>query len=304
MSVLGSTSNIEPSSLELRDARRKIKDRLSVGIIQLAAFATSILVVGLIVTIIWRGAPAINWEFLTQPPREGMKQGGIGPMIFGSVLLMLGTLLIVLPVGIFGGVFLAEYAGRSRFAGFVQSCITALAGTPSIVFGLFGFAFFVLMLKWNTSLIAGWATLSAFALPFVVLTTDHAIRSVPDSLVEAAYALGLTKWQAIRKVILPNAMPGILSGLVLMTGRAAGEAPLILLTASIYYTTEQVTLNRETLFKPVMNLPYHLAEGYRQGGVIPERTIWGTCLTLLLFVLLLNLGAIIIRSRMRWKKQL
>lgn len=304
MATLGHIrSQLDGAALAQRDRQREWKSTLTLAILRGVASVTCLAIIALIVTIVVKGAPAMTWEFLTQPPVEGMKEGGIGPMILGSVLLMAGTLVLALPIGILGGIFLAEYAGRSRFSAMVHGCVTALAGTPSIVFGLFGFAVFVLMLKWNYSLLAGWLTLTLFALPTIVLTTENAIRSVPDSLVEGALALGLSKWQTIWKVVLPNAMPGILSGLVLVTGRAAGEAPPILLTAGIYYTTERFTLSGDAVMKPVMNLPYHLAEGYRQGGVIPEKIIWGTCLTLLLFVLLLNLGAIILRSRMRWKQQ-
>lgn len=290
-------------ALAARDARRKGASGLAMTGLSLMSLATCLTIIGLILTIIVRGAPAISGEFLTAPPVEGMKEGGIGPMLLGSVLLMAGTLLIVLPVGILGGVFLAEYSGKGRVSQIIHGCVTALAGTPSIVYGLFGFAVFVLIFKWNFSLMAGWMTLALFSLPTIVLTTENAIREVPDSLIEGALALGLSKWQTIWRVVLPNAAPGILSGLVLVTGRAAGEAPPILLTAGIYYTTEQFAFNKEALFKPVMNLPYHLAEGYRQGGVIPEKIIWGSCLTLISFVLLLNLGAIIARTKMRWKLQ-
>jgi phosphate transport system permease protein len=138
----------------------------------------------------------------------------------------------------------------------------------------------------------------------IVLTADTAIRAVPDSLVDASIALGLSRWQTIWKVVLPNALPGIISGIVLTTGRAAGEAPPILFTAGIYYSTAKLSNDWSALKQPVANLPYHLAEGYRQGGVIPEKIIWGTCLTLMGMVLLINLGAILLRSRMRWKSSL
>jgi phosphate transport system permease protein len=289
--------------IERRDAQRKLGSRFVTGLCEVFAAVIAIIAVGIIGTIVVRGMPAMSAEFLSKPPVEGMKAGGIWPMIQGSVLLMLGTMLFVLPVGVLGGIFLAEYAGRNQFFRITQACVTALAGTPSIVFGLFGLAIFVLLLEWKFCLLAGWMTLALFSLPTIVLTTENSIRAVPDSLVEGALSLGLSKWQTIWKVVLPNAMPGILSGIILTTGRAAGEAPPILLTAGIYYTTENLKLSGDTLFKPVMNLPYHLAEAYRQGGSIPDRILWGTCLVLLLFVLFLNLGAIVLRARMRWKQQ-
>ncbi|MBX3118780.1 MAG: phosphate ABC transporter permease PstA [Fimbriimonadaceae bacterium] len=289
--------------LALRDAARMRKSRLYTSALSIVGVATALLILGLIMTILFKGAPAMSWQFLTSPPVDGMTAGGIGPMVRGSLLLMGGTLLLVLPLGIFGGIFLAEYVGRCRVAAFFNACVSSLAATPSIIYGLFGLAVFVLLFDFKISLLSGWLTLAFFALPVIVLTTENAIKNVPDSLIEASLALGLTRWQTIRKVVLPNAMPGILSGMVLMTGRAAGEAPPILFTAGIYYSTAQLGFSKDTLFQPVANLPYHLAEGYRQGGVIPEKTIWGTCLTLMMLVLVINLGAIILRSRMRWKLQ-
>lgn len=288
-----------PSKLAARDSRRRAVSRgfelwlWSIGIL------VSLAIIALIVTIIVKGLPAMSWEFLTTGPREGMKEGGIWPMLRGSILLMVGTLIIVLPIGVFGGIFLAEYAGTSKFVNLFRACVVALAGTPSVIYGLFGLAVFVLLITKHTSLIAGWLTLAMFALPVIVLTTESAIKSVPESFVEAGISLGMSKWQVIRKIVLPAALPGIVTGLVLSTGRAAGEAPPILFTAGIYYSTAKLTFDFEMLKKPVANLPYHLAEGYRQGSVIPEKIIWGTCLTLMLFVLLINLAAIIVRGRAR-----
>ncbi len=303
MATLNPTYIPSHEALAQRDDARKKKSRVYTGTLSAVGLLTAGLIASLILTILFKGLPAMTWEFLSSPPIDGMKGGGIWPMIRGSLLLMTGTLAIVLPLGIFGGIFLAEYVGRNRFAAICHACVSSLAATPSIIYGLFGLAVFVLLFGLKMSLLAGWLTLAFFALPVVVLTTENAIRNVPDSLVEAALALGLTRWQTMKKVVLPNAMPGILSGVVLMTGRAAGEAPPILFTAGIYYSTAKLEFNKDTLFQPVANLPYHLAEGYRQGGVIPEKIIWGTCLTLMLLVLVINLGAIILRSRMRWKLQ-
>lgn len=287
-----------------RDRRRRLRSDGSILSLRLVAGIVALGIIALVLTVVVKGLPAMSWEFVSQGPRDGMKAGGIWPMIRGSILLMVGTMLLVLPMGILGGVFLAEYCGRSRFYQFIHAAVTALAGTPSIVFGLFGLAVFVLTLQWKFCLLAGWLTLAIFAMPTIVLTTENSIKSVPDSLVEGALSLGLSKWQALRKVVLPNAMPGILSGIILATGRVAGEAPPILLSAGIYYSTTPFAINKDLLFRPVENLPYHLAEGYRQGGVIPDKVIWGTCLCLLVFVFAINMGAIVLRSRMRWKQQL
>lgn len=282
-----------------RDGRRAALARLCTGFVGAAGIGTSLLIIGLIATIVIKGGPTITWDFLSKPPVEGMSAGGIWPMIRGSLLLMPGTLLIALPIGVFAVICLAEYAGESRATRLMRACVTSLAGTPSIIYGLFGLAIFVLMFGLKVSLIAGWLTLAIMALPVIVLTSERAIRAVPLSFIEAGLALGISKWQTIWRLVLPNALPGIITGVVLASGRAAGEAPPSLLTAGVYYMTGTLALNRDTLFQPVANLPYHLAEGYRQGGVIPERIIWGTCLTLMLLVLLINLGAILVRARTR-----
>lgn len=304
MAALSSVQLPSIEELSLRDSVRQRSGSLRHSVLVAIGLGTSISILVLLAVILIKGIPAMNWAFVSSPPVEGMSAGGIWPMIRGSLLLMVGTLAFVLPIGILSGIFLAEYAGHSRFGNIVRGCVMALAGTPSIIYGLFGLAVFVLTMKLGVSLLAGWLTVSLFALPMIVLTADTAIRAVPDTLVDASLALGLSRWQTIWKVVLPNALPGIISGVVLMTGRAAGEAPPILFTAGIYYSTAQLTNDWSALKQPVANLPYHLAEGYRQGGVIPEKIIWGTCLTLMGMVLLINLGAILLRSRMRWKSSL
>ncbi len=295
---------IDEAALIRRDEWRTLKGRLYCLLTASIATLLCAAIVGIIGTIVLKGSPAISWEFLSGPPTEGMSAGGIWPMLRGSILLMLGTLVIAPAIGISGGIWLAEYVGNGRLARTLLAMVSTLAGTPSIIIGLFGLAIFVLKFGLGFSLVAGWLTLALMSIPVIVLTTEQAIRSVPDSFAEAALAMGLSKWQTVRRVLLPNALSGIMTGLVLAAGRAAGEAPPILLTAGLYYSTEKLTLGLDTLSKPVANLPYHLAEGYRQGGVIPEKLIWGTCLSLMAFVLIVNLGAILVRtgarSRQRW----
>jgi len=299
MASLGALAPIPESAIATRDRKRVTASKVYTSAITLVGIGFVLLALALIGTIVARGMPAMTWEFLSQGPREGMSAGGIWPMIRGSLMLMAGALVIVLPVGILGGICLAEYSGDNRFTTILRACVTSLAGTPSIVFGLFGLAIFVLHFKLGLSLLAGCLTLALLALPMIVLITDQAIRMVPQSSTDAGLALGLSRWQVLWKITLPQALPMIMTGLVLSTGRAAGEAPPILLTAGIYFGTGALTFGWETLKQPVANLPYHLAEGYRQGSVIPEKIIWGTCLSLMLLVLLINLGAILVRARAR-----
>lgn len=295
-------AHLDASSLAIRDLRRQNHSKSGTVLVAIVGIGTIVGILALICTILVKGIPAVTWEFISQPPTDGMKAGGIWPMIRGSILLMGGTVLIVLPIGILGGVCLAEYAGDTRFARILRSCVVALAGTPSVIYGLFGLAVFVLMFDMGISLLAGWCTLAIFSLPVIVLTTDQAIKAVPGSFLDAGVALGLSKWQALSRITLPSAMPSILTGVMLSIGRAAGEAPPILLTAGIYYSSANLALSWQTLSQPVANLPYHLAEGYRQGGIISEKNIWGTCLVLMSLVLLINLTAIIVRARARSKQ--
>jgi phosphate transport system permease protein len=304
MEILEETVTLSEKRQYLTTRRRRdLANDLFIWALRSIALGAIALVLAVILIIIVKGAPAISIEFLTSPPTEGMTSGGIYPMIRGSVLLLTGTFLIALPLGILGGIFLAEYAGRGLFGKLMHACIASLAGTPSVIYGLFGLAVFVLMMKLGVSLLAGCLTLALFALPPIIFTTENAIRSVPETFIEAGYALGLSRSQVLLKIVLPHALPGILTGIILSSGRAAGETPPILLTAGIYYATGELAKGWEVLKQPVANLPYHLAEGYRQGGVIPEEIVWGTCLVLTTFVLSINVGSVIVRLRTRRKQR-
>ncbi len=281
-----------------RDAGRQRWSNVGRAFLALLGIGVALLVLSTVMLILVKGIGSVNLEFLTQQPRENMSKGGIAPMILGSFYLLVGTLALTLPIGILGGVYLAEYAGTKRWVGTLKATIMSLAGTPSIIYGLFGFAVFVLMVTKKATLMAGILTLATMAVPIVVLSTEAAIRAVPQSQIEGSYALGLTRWQTIWRVILPQAMPGILTGVILASGRAMGEAPPILLTAGIFYTTIQPSFGK-ILNEPVMNLPYHVTEAIKQTTAFTEAQVWGTCLVLLGFMLVLNLTAIILRSRSR-----
>ncbi|MCU0316430.1 MAG: phosphate ABC transporter permease PstA [Fimbriimonadaceae bacterium] len=249
--------------LTKRDSKRSLWSGVGVAAIGLVTLFVIAIILFLIGTIILRGAPSVNLGFLSQPPLENMTAGGIWPQIRGTLLLIGGTFLIALPIGILGGIFLAEYAGSSRLIGLVRGLITSLAGTPSIIYALFGLAVFVLILKLNISVIAGWLTLATMALPVIVLSTEQALKAVPNSQIEAGYALGMTRWQVMSKVALPQAMPGIITGIILASGRAAGEAPPIIITAGIYFRTEKEMGFLELIRGATESLPLHITEGLR-----------------------------------------
>ncbi|MGC8816918.1 MAG: phosphate ABC transporter permease PstA [Candidatus Hadarchaeum sp.] len=256
----------------------------------------------LLLHIILNGAGIISWEFLTQPPTSGMTAGGIFPAIVGTLLLVSLAIVFSLPLGLMSAIYLVEYStGESKFVKLVNSAIYNLNGVPSIVFGLFGLAFFVKFLGFGTSLLSASLTLSVMILPTVIVTSVEALKSIPDSFREASMALGATKWETILKVVLPAGFPGIITGAILGVGRAAGETAPILFTGAVFYTRGLPT----SIFDPVMALPYHLfvlaTEHPNISKVTPIQ--YGTALVLLLLVLSISLIAAIIRYRYRARRK-
>jgi len=264
-----------------------------------SAYFIILVIAYIIADIIIKGVPAISWEFLTDFPKRSGAEGGILPAIVGTLLLVLGTILVALPLGMACAVYLSEYAKQGRFTGIIRHAIITLAGIPSIVFGLFGLGLFVLFLHFGASLLAGSLTLACMILPTIIVSSEEALRAVPQSLREGSLALGATKWQTIYKNVLPYSVPGMLTGSILGIGRAAGETAPILLTAAAFY----LPVLPKSIFDQVMALPYHL---YVLATQHPEaekvRPLqYGTALVLLALVLGINFIAIIIRNRFRKK---
>jgi phosphate transport system permease protein len=255
-----------------------------------------VLVVGY---ILWQGVPAISWEFLTQIPREGMKAGGIWPALVGTIYLTLGTGLIAVPIGIAAAIYLAEYARDNAFTRAIRIAIINLAGIPSVVYGLFGLGLFVLFLRFGTSILAGCLTLSIMTLPVIISTSEEALRAVPQSYRVVSISLGGTKWQTIRRVVLPQALPGILTGVILGLERAAGETAPILFTAAAFFLPRLP----DSVLDATMALPYHLFVISTQVPGMPIQIQYGTALVLLVFVLSMMLVATTIRSRARARRQ-
>lgn len=246
----------------------------------------------ILVEIVINGAGAISWEFLTGSPSDLGREGGIFPAIAGTLYLVGGALAIALPLGIATAIYLVEYTADTPLTRGIRAAVDLLNGTPSIVFGLFGFAFLVLFLNFGVSLIAGQITLGLMILPTIIRTTEESLRSIPGSLREGSYALGATKWQTISRVVLPPALPGILTGAILSIGRAAGETAPIMFTAAIFSSRYLPS----SLSEPVMALPYHL---FVLTTSVPGASVqsYGTALVLLLLVLVIYLAAILIRRR-------
>ena len=249
--------------------------------------------------VIYQGIGAISWEFVTAIPRNGMKEGGIMPAVVGTVVLTFGTAIASIPLAIGAAIYLSEYASDTWFTRLIRLCIINLAGIPSITYGLFGLGLFVLFLKMGTSLIAGSLTLGLMTLPVVISAAEEAILSVPQSFRMVSVSLGGTKWQTIRHQVLPQALPGILTGVILGLERAAGETAPILFTVAAFYLPR---LPR-SLLDQTMALPYHLYVIATQVPGMPLRIQYGTALVLLIFVLSMNLSAALVRSRARRRRR-
>jgi len=255
-----------------------------------------LLVVGVIVV---RGIGAISWEFLTGMPRDGMKAGGIFPAIVGTLLLILGTALAAIPVGVGGAIYLSEYAPDSWFTRAIRLAIINLAGIPSVVYGLFGLGLFVLFLQFGTSILAGSLTLAIMTLPIIISASEEALIVVPSEFRTVSFSLGGTRWQGIRNVVLPQALPGIITGVILGLLRAAGETAPILFTVAAFYLPRLP----HSPFDQTMALPYHLYVISTQVPGMPLEIQYGTALVLLALVLSMSILATIIRSYYRRRRQ-
>ncbi|RKY39033.1 MAG: phosphate ABC transporter permease PtsA [Candidatus Omnitrophota bacterium] len=248
--------------------------------------------------ILKNGISAINCEFLTQPPRNGMKEGGIFPAIIGTIYLIIGTMVFSLPLGILSAIYLTEYAKDIFFTRLIKLAIVNLSGVPSIVYGLFGFALFVIFLKFGTSILAGCLTLAIMSLPVIITAAKEALEAVPQSFREISLSLGATRWQTIRYCVLPYAWGGILTGTILSLSRAAGETAPILFTVAAFY----LPYLPRSIFDQVMALPYHLYAISTQVPNIPKSISFGTALVLIGLVFVMNLISSVLRAYFRRKK--
>ncbi len=287
-----------PSSTHAQ--RRKVVQRIGFSILFLSLLLTIFFLFVIVIFIALRGAGVINWEFLTAMPRKAMTAGGILPAILGTFYLSIGAVIFALPLGILAAIYLNEYAGDTLVLRIIKMGINNLAGVPSIVFGLFGLAVFVKFLGFGVSILAGSLTLAIMIMPVIISTTVEALKAIPDSFREAGYGIGATKWQITQGIILPTALPGILTGTILGIGRAAGETAPILFTAVTFFSKKVP----HAILDEVQALPYHIYALMTEGSH-PEAQVpiaYGTALVLLMLVLGLDLIAIVIRTKARKKK--
>ncbi|MBX7242609.1 MAG: phosphate ABC transporter permease PstA [Bacteroidia bacterium] len=246
-----------------------------------------------------KGIPVLSWAFIIHSPENGMTEGGILPAIVGTLLLTLITTLVSLPFGIACAVYLSEYAQNNITTQIIRAAIRNLAGVPSIIYGLFGLALFVEVLQLGTSILSAGLTLGLLSLPYIITTSEEAMKTVPVSMREGAMALGATQFETIRDIVLPASVPGIATGIILSLSRAAGETAPILFTGSAFY----VTGLPGNIFQEFMALPYHLYMLSTQHQSIAEvrPLAYGTATVLILLVFMLNIIAFLIRNKFRNK---
>lgn len=280
--------------------RRKLLQFIMFGFFRVSAAINGIALLAIFYFLVSRGWRAITWTFLTQPPIDSMTKGGILPCIVGTVCLSLSAIILAIPIGVASAIYLNEYTFQGRVLRMIRLGINNLAGVPSIVFGLFGLAFFVVYLKMGVSILAGALTLGVLTLPVIIGATEEGLRSVPDTYREASLGLGATKWQTVYRVVLPAAMPGILTGGILGLSRAAGETAPIMFTAAAFFTPSLPS----SIFDEVMALPYHIYVLATAGTEIEatRHLQYGTALVLIVLVLGLNLMAIIYRARLQKRR--
>jgi len=266
-------------------------EKIAFGLLVTASVIVIAILVFILQDIVINGLPALSWEFLTQPPSDLGRAGGIFPAIIGTLYLVCGAILIALPIGVGAAVYLVEYTREGPITRLIRTGVDLLNGTPSIVFGLFAFSFIVIYLNVGVSLLAGQITLALMVLPTIIRTTEESLKSIPQSLREGSLALGATRWQTIKSVVLPPAVPGIITGAILSLGRAAGETAPIMFTAVVFSSRFLPT----SLFQPVMALPYHL---FILATNIPGASVnkYGTALVLLIFVVGIYSVAILVRN--------
>lgn len=280
---------------------RQLKQFLGITLTRILIFTTILFLVIFLVLLFSKGWRVLSFSFLFEPPRAGMTKGGIFPALIGTIYLTLFAIIFAFPLGILTAIYLSEYAKPAWLVNIVRVAINTLAGVPSIIYGLFGLVIFVYMFKFGVSILSGGLTLGILVLPIIINASEEAIKAVPSDFREAAYSLGATKRQTIMRVVLPAAVPTILTGAIISIGRAAGETAPILFTAVTFYTRRLP----KSIMDEVMALPYHiyalLTEGTDPDSQVP--IAYGTAIVLLLLVLTINAVAIVIRYRIRRNKK-
>ena len=276
------------------DLKKRTSQKFAFGFFTLLSYLVVAILFVILGFIIIKGGSVISWDFLTKAPEEGMTKGGIFPAIVGTFYLIVGSSIISFPIGIMSGIYMNEYATNGKVVRFIRIMTNNLSGVPSVVFGLFGRSLFVNALGWGDSIIAGSFTLALMSLPLIIRTTEEALKSIDDSFRHGSLALGATKLQTIRRVVLPMAFPNIITGLILSVGRVSGETAPILFTVAAYFLPQLPG----SIFDQCMALPYHLYVISTSGTDIEASRgmAYGTALVLIAIVLVVNLLANLLRN--------
>ncbi len=282
-------------------SKRKLNQFIGVNALRLFIVITAIFLLLFLYVIFSKGGKMITWSFLTESPRRFMTEGGIFPAIVGTFWLTILSIGMALPLGVLTAIYMVSYAKPSWFVKIVRIAVNTLAGVPSIIYGLFGMAIFVQLLQLDVSIMAGSLTLAILALPVMINASEEALRSVPHDFREASLALGATERQTILRVILPTALPNILTGAIISIGRVAGETAPILFTAATFYTRHLPT----SVMDEVMALPYHIFALMTEGAHADKQVpiAYGTAVVLLAMVLMVSALAIMIRYNIRKKRK-
>ena len=276
-------------SAEQTDRRKKMRQAIAFNTFRVLSGLVVMMLVLILSFIITKGISVISWTFLSAMPEEGMTEGGIFPAIVGTLYLVAGSMVFAFPIGVLAGIYINEYARDNFFKKFIKQMTNNLAGIPSIVFGLFGMSVFVNKLGFGDSILAGSLTLGLLALPVVIRTTEEALKSVDDAFRRGSVALGASKWETTKRVVLPIAFPNIITGLILSIGRVSGETAPILFTVAAYFLPKLP----HSIKDQVMALPYHLYVLSTSGTDIEKSRpmAYGTALVLIAIVLIMNLLA-------------
>ncbi|MEF8715139.1 MAG: phosphate ABC transporter permease PstA [Accumulibacter sp.] len=286
----------QASDLNQRNARVQQRYRLLFGLMTLLLITPVLLILG---TLVVKGGGAISWEFLFTAPTDGMRTGGVFPALLGTVWLVTVALLLSVPIGVFAAIYLSEYAGDNWFTRAINLAIINLAGVPSIVHALFGLGAFVLFFKFGTSILAASLTLAVMTMPVVIVATRESLQAVPQAFREACWNMGATRWQTIRRVVLPNSITGILTGVILEVSRTAGETAPIMFTGAVFFTP----FLPQSVFDQTMALSLHLFVAATQVPGISEEVPFGVALVLIALVLTMNSVSIAFRMWLRGKKK-
>lgn len=260
----------------------KISQKIAKTLIWTAALLVITILISIIIYILVKGLPRISWQFLTEIPRNMGRTGGISSSIVGTQLVTAVAVIVATPFGIGTAIYLTEYTRESRVTRIIRFSAESLAGIPSIVYGLFGFIFFVIYLKMGWSILSGGLTMAIMILPTIIRTSEEAIRTVPNQFREVGFSLGSTKWQAITKTVLPSALPGIVNGIILSIGRCVAETAAVILTAG------SALRMPTSLFSPTRTMAVHFYILAREG--ISMENAYGTAALLIIIILLLNVG--------------